>query len=60
MSATQYVQEKLHEMFVGMGVELTKEFDDDEEMIASIPMQMFKAENYMRAAWAKYLEEQDD
>ena len=59
-STKQFVLGKIHQMFVGLGVELVAEFGDDEEMIASIPLQMFKAESYMRSAWANYLEEQDD
>ena len=50
----EFVKTKLHEMFVELG-EKVAEDSDDAEFIASVPIQMFRAEEYMRAAWESFL-----
>ena len=58
-STTKFMHDKLHAMFVELGEELANKRGDDEDFVAGIPMAMFKAESYMRSAWANYLEKQD-
>ena len=55
----EFVKEKLHEMFVELG-EKVAETSDDEKFTASVPMQMFRAEEYMRMAWDSFLIEDNN
>ena len=53
-NADEFVKTKLHEMFVELG-EKVAEDSDDAEFLASVPIQMFRAEGYMRMSWDKFM-----
>ena len=50
----EFVKARLHEMFVEFGEKIANE-TDDRELLASIPIQMFRAEEFMRASWDDFL-----
>ena len=50
----EFVKAKLHELFVEFGEKVANE-TDDKELLASIPIQMFRAEEFMRLAWDDFI-----
>ncbi len=53
-----FIYGKLHEMFVELG-EISANYGDnnnDPDFVAAIPVQMFRAEEHMRNAWDKFID----
>ena len=46
----EFVKAKLHDMFVEFGEKVANKTDDI-DILASLPIQMFRAEEFMRLAW---------
>jgi hypothetical protein len=51
----KFIKAKLHDMFVEFGEKVANEVADDPGLLASIPIQMFRAEEFMRLSWDDFL-----
>ena len=53
-----FIYNKLHEMFVELGEIAANSVEDNLDFVAAIPMQMFRAEEHMRNAWDKFIDDE--
>lgn len=59
MTVNEFVYNGLHQLFTELAVKLA-DGEDDPDMVAAIPFQTFRAENYMCAAWDGFIAENTD